>query len=834
MKADHVRAATVIALLDDLDDVPVAVLDNKARSFCYTNAAFEALSQGDAVAGKGQGGDAAAAEEFFSLVQSSPSSSTRKPSSVEWRGKRVRIAWEESVEGEPVALRADETTDEGFAANNPKASKANEAEIYLPLLGKHSDSILTSSAAPSDQALDTDKSAMDMQLERSVWQCLLVEIPAACLITDVRGFIRFASRTLAEVFGIPPREKAKAESEHAQRPDTESSDGAADAWDSVLSLPRGCKGMLESGEEMRPTDYPLYKTVKNHEVVRGAEFKIKRADGSIGSIRSTSSPVYDQNNEIVAIVAVVEDVSATYDAREERDNMMARHRAAHKANELKDEFISRISHELRTPINGMMGLQELIVAEEPSEEREHYIDEVFKLADRMKVVVDDLLSATKSSLQPELEIAPHSMEDMIQHVIHTLANQARVKEVKVEMVPPVDPAFPRQLLTDSRLFKGIVLRLLDNSIRFSSGGTTITIGLELQVREEDGDLWVVLVIRDEGRGIENPSKIWEAFEQEVYMDTRASTGLGLGLTYVRNGVTRLGGQIEVARREPRGTSISIFWPMNLPPTADKPDRSHLSTLHRHKANTIGPTETGGDDNAQADQSEGIAATSSGFHVSQAHPDRSRSPQPDNKYRLSDRSDESVMAATTRKLDELDMGPSSATSSPGRAMQYHLDPAATRPPHARSNTERSSASSSSPVLQANAAPAANGATPVHNVQIVEDDPINAKILQKTFVKAGFNVTWAENGQIGFENCRETEFNLIIMDLMMPVCDGIESTKLIRQYEADMRRKPTQIVGFTAAHATKALEDCMAAGMDIVLLKPCSGKKLLDAVAPFLGK
>ena len=111
MKADNVRAATVIALLDDLDDVPIAVLDNKARSFCYTNAAFEALSQGDAAAGQGEGGDAAA-EEFFSLVQSSPSSSMRKPSSVEWRGKRVRIAWEESVEGEPVPLHTDQTTSE--------------------------------------------------------------------------------------------------------------------------------------------------------------------------------------------------------------------------------------------------------------------------------------------------------------------------------------------------------------------------------------------------------------------------------------------------------------------------------------------------------------------------------------------------------------------------------------------------------------------------------------------------------------------------------------------------------------------------------------------------
>lgn len=174
----------------------------------------------------------------------------------------------------------------------------------------------------------------------------------------------------------------------------------------------------------------------------------------------------------------------------------------------------------------MMGLQELIVAEQPSDEREQYIDEVFKLADRLKVVVDDLLSATKSSLQPELEIAPHSMEDLTQQVVHTLANQARVRSVKVEMQPPVDPAFPRQLLTDSRLFKGILQRLLDNGIRFSREGTTITISLELQVREEDGDLWVVLVIRDEGRGIDDLSKIWDAFAQEVYMDTRASSGLG--------------------------------------------------------------------------------------------------------------------------------------------------------------------------------------------------------------------------------------------------------------------------------------------------------------------
>lgn len=224
---------------------------------------------------------------------------------------------------------------------------------------------------------------------------------------------------------------------------------------------------------------------------------------------------------------------------------------------------------------------------------------------------------------------------------------------------------------------------------------------------------------------------------------------GLGLTYVRNGVARLGGQIEVARCNPRGTIFSIFWPMRLPPTADRPNRSHLAHLHRHKENTVGPNGVGDAANVLADQSRGATAASIGPHPSDAHQNL-QSQQKDNKYLLSFRRDESVMEATTRKLVELDIGPPpSAKLSPSRAGQTLLDPAATRPAPTRSNTDRSSTSSSGPVPQANASPATNGSTPVHSVQIVEDDPINAKILQKTFVKAGFNVTWAENGQIGFE-------------------------------------------------------------------------------------
>ena len=222
--------------------------------------------------------------------------------------------------------------------------------MYLPLLGKDNDRSMVNDVTPADQALRPDTSETDAQLERSVWTALLTEIPAACLIMDKKGAVRFASRTLSEVFKLP-------------------NDSSAE-WESVFTLPKGCTGYLEGGETMRKTDYPLYRTVQNCEVVRGLEFRLKRADNTYGSIRSTSSPVlvtkasrlevsteaewrsylasYDAYGEVLGFVAVVEDVTLTYDAREEANKLRARHEAVSRANSLKDEFISRISHELRT------------------------------------------------------------------------------------------------------------------------------------------------------------------------------------------------------------------------------------------------------------------------------------------------------------------------------------------------------------------------------------------------------------------------------------------------------------------------------------------------------
>lgn len=260
---------------------------------------------------------------------------------------------------------------------------------------------------------------------------------AACLVLDKHGKVRFASKTLNEVFHT---------------------DHDVKDWEDVASLPAGCEGILDDGAPMSAEEYPLYRTVKHREVIRGSEYKVRHGNGSEGGIRSTSSPIFDNNGDIVAFVAIIEDVTSTYDARRERDSLRAQHEATQRANKLKDQFINAVSHELRTPVNGLVGLQDLIYHETDVIEQRRFFRQVFQLSERLKTVVDDLLACTLSEGQIEADVTSASMEPMINEVLESLSNAARHKGVDMSLLPPVDLSFPKKVLTDVREFKNVLYR----------------------------------------------------------------------------------------------------------------------------------------------------------------------------------------------------------------------------------------------------------------------------------------------------------------------------------------------------------------------------------------
>lgn len=109
-------------------------------------------------------------------------------------------------------------------------------------------------------------------------------------------------------------------------------------------------------------------------------------------------------------------------------------------------------------LDGLLGLQDLIANESNEKERDRYLRQVFDLSERMKIVVDDLLSVSWTEGRLELEIAPWSLEDMIHEVISGLENNAIHKDVQIVIEPPISEEFPPELLTDKSLFKGIMHR----------------------------------------------------------------------------------------------------------------------------------------------------------------------------------------------------------------------------------------------------------------------------------------------------------------------------------------------------------------------------------------
>ena len=142
----------------------------------------------------------------------------------------------------------------------------------------------------------------------------------------------------------------------------------------------------------------------------------------------------------------------------------------------------------------------------------------------MSLVVDNILSITLNEGHLDLEISPCSMEDMITEVLHSLENQAHFQRIRMSIKPPVEPDFPRQLLTDRRQFKGTIYRLLDNAIKYSDEGGEVAISLELEHREQD--VRVVIRIMDEGFGITDTANIWQPFSSDNGSISRTSSGLG--------------------------------------------------------------------------------------------------------------------------------------------------------------------------------------------------------------------------------------------------------------------------------------------------------------------
>ncbi len=375
-----------------------------------------------------------------------------------------------------------------------------------------------------------------------------------------------------------------------------------------------------------------------------------------------------------------------------------------RAQKAKELFLANISHEIRTPINGIAGMADLLSQNPSAEDQTLYLKAIKTAAENLKVIINDILDlASIESGKLKFEKINFNLDKTIRSLVDTFRLQSQEKGIKLQYTK--DSNIPNVYIGDPVRLNQILINLISNALKFThQGSITVTVNLDKIINKE---YFLKFEIKDTGIGIPKSKlkTIFESFSQADASVTRKYGGTGLGLTIVRQLVQMQHGSIKVVSEENQGSVFTVIIPY--------------------------------------------------------------------KQGISDEQSSGGKTGSTRSLQ----------------------------------------------LQ-NA-----------SILLVEDNDINRLYAGSILKMWGCPFDTAENGEVALEKHKNTHFDLILMDIQMPVMDGFEATKVIRQWPNEKGKVP--IVALTANATQRDIDKCITLGMNDCLTKPFTQEDLLKILDKYLG-
>ncbi|TGJ98834.1 PAS domain-containing sensor histidine kinase [Leptospira langatensis] len=297
-----------------------------------------------------------------------------------------------------------------------------------------------------------------------------------------------------------------------------------------------------------------FRRHKNEETERFDKvLRYKKKDGEYIFIRSRALIIKDETGEPIRIVGTHTDTSTAKQAELALEKAKER---AEKADKTKSEFLGMISHEMRTPLNGISGMAHLLEDLVKDPVQKEYLKDLIDSTEILSRLIDDLLQVvTLDSAKIEIREEVFALQTLVDMVRTLIEPSAKSKNISLQIF--VSNKLPTRIVGDRTRIEQIILNLLINSVKFTEKGS-VSLSIDLE-----GQNYIVFKIRDTGIGIKEEArqKIFEAFHQEDLADTRKYKGVGLGLYIAKRIVTLMKGDIRLYSEPGEGSEFTVLLPL---------------------------------------------------------------------------------------------------------------------------------------------------------------------------------------------------------------------------------------------------------------------------------